>query len=82
MVKLRKRIERLRQRPKNTDSKELISILEALGFECRSAKGSHVLCKHPSICDSLTVPHQRPLKSVYVKKALPIIQLLLEEEDD
>ncbi len=82
MVKLQKRLARLRQKSKDTDSTELIAILTELGFECRAGKGSHTVCKHPDLPEvRLTIPHQKPLKEVYVKKVLHFIQPLLEEEN-
>jgi len=83
VTKLEKRIRRLAQQPKGVSSEELVSILEALGFHCRSGKGSHTVCHHPDLQGlRLTVPDQRPLRSVYVRKALRIIYQLQEMQKD
>jgi predicted RNA binding protein YcfA (HicA-like mRNA interferase family) len=83
VTKLEKRIQRLEQNPRSISSKELSSILTALGFECRGGKGSHECYKHPKLPEiKLTVPDQNPLKQPYVAKALDAIHRLEELEDD
>lgn len=82
MSKLDKRITKL-YRLKNINSNELISILEALGFEYRGGKGSHSVYKHPKLpAAKLTVPLQRPLKAIYIKQALNLIEQLEELNND
>jgi predicted RNA binding protein YcfA (HicA-like mRNA interferase family) len=41
------------------DSREIISLLIAAGFERVAQKGSHVQFKHPSKKGRVTVPHPR-----------------------
>lgn len=83
MTKLEKRIRKIAQQPKGTSSQELIGILESLGFHCRSGKGSHTVCHHPDLPGVfLTIPDQRPLLPVYIRKALKIIYQLQEMRED
>jgi predicted RNA binding protein YcfA (HicA-like mRNA interferase family) len=80
--KLDKKINRLRENPKNVSSRELKSILHSLGFELRGGKGSHECFKHPRVPEvKITVPKQTPLKKVYVIQALNVINKLMELED-
>lgn len=83
MTKLEKRLANLRQAHRNINSSELIAILESLGFELRGGKGSHKLYRHPDLPeDPITVPLQRPLRPVYIKKAVNIINKLMERTEN
>ena len=70
--KLRQRIEK---NPKNVAFRDLRLLLELYGFELRRTRGSH----HSFVGEVggrkilLIVPFRRPLKSVYVKRALDLI---------
>lgn len=83
LVKLEKRIQKLHDSPRNISDRELISILEGLGFEKRGGKGSHTGYKHPKLPHVLLiVPNQNPLKISYVIQARKIIAELLELIED
>ncbi len=78
--------EKLRQNPKNVSFDDLRTVLEDFGFEFVRSSGSHfsfniTLDDEPRL---LVVPFSRPVKPVYVNKALELIELLLaaSEEDD
>jgi predicted RNA binding protein YcfA (HicA-like mRNA interferase family) len=79
LAKLEKRIRKLYDSPRNISDRELISILEMLGFEERGGKGSHTVYKHPKLPHTLiTVPDQNPLKVSYIVQARKILSELLE----
>jgi predicted RNA binding protein YcfA (HicA-like mRNA interferase family) len=82
LAKLEKRIQKLYDSPRNISDRELINILEMLGFEERGGKGSHTVYKHPKLPHPLTVPDQNPLKVGYVVQARKIIAELLELLED
>jgi predicted RNA binding protein YcfA (HicA-like mRNA interferase family) len=72
-----KRIERLRQNPKNIRFEEIDALLTGLGFESRQ-RGSHVL--YASGKHRITVPIHRPfVKPVYIKLVLQLLEELSEE---
>jgi predicted RNA binding protein YcfA (HicA-like mRNA interferase family) len=73
--KLKRKIE---QNPKNVSFNDLETLLESFGFTVRKGKGSHHVFKRPG-CYPLTVPFNRPVKSVYVKKALKYINDLIAQ---
>jgi len=50
------------------------------GIVMRSGKGSHVTFTHPKWVDILTVPAHRPIKPIYVKKLVSLIDMLQAEE--
>ncbi len=86
MSKRQKRLARIRQNPNNVSLDDLRKVLEDYGFEYRQAVGSHytftfVLGGQTKL---LVIPFKRPLKSVYVKHALKLIDQVVQEqgEDD
>jgi hypothetical protein len=82
--KRRKRLERIRQNPKNASLEELRGILEDYGFHYRQSVGSHytfdyVLGNQTRL---FVVPFRRPVKTVYVKRAIKLIDMLIQERDE
>lgn len=70
-----RRIQRLYDQvagnPKNCRFEDLCLLLEAVGFERRNTKSSHVVFKRGQ--QVLTVPYRRPVKEHYVREALRLI---------
>jgi predicted RNA binding protein YcfA (HicA-like mRNA interferase family) len=70
-----KRRQKIAQNPKNVRFEDLRRLLEDYAFELKRTKGSH----HAFVGDvggekaSLVIPYRRPLKEVYVKKVLDIL---------
>lgn len=84
MTKREKRLQKLRQNPKNVSFDDLRSVLEDFGFELVRSSGSHhsfniMIDGEPRL---FVVPHRRPVKTVYVREALRLIDLILAEEVD
>jgi predicted RNA binding protein YcfA (HicA-like mRNA interferase family) len=50
------------------------------GIVVRKGSGSHVSFSHPKWIEILTVPARRPIKPIYVKKFVSLIDMLKEEE--
>lgn len=81
MSKRKKRLERIRNNPKNVSFDELRHLLEDYGFTLRHIAGSHYTFS-VTIHDQdhlLVVPFNRPIKAIYVKKALQLIDKVIEE---
>lgn len=77
MSKKDKLIDAIKNNPKNVKFEDLKKILEKLGYVSINRGGSHyVFTKKDSI--SLTIPYKRPVKVIYVKQVINII----EEEND
>jgi predicted RNA binding protein YcfA (HicA-like mRNA interferase family) len=76
--KRQKRLERLRQNPRDVSFEELRQVLVAEGFELDHATGSHHVFRAEAGKEILTVvvPFSRPVKTVYVKQALEAIDKL------
>lgn len=89
MSKRKKRLQRIRQNPKNVSFEDLRQLLEDYGFVLERSSGSHhsfkVQIKGETIL--FVVPYRRPVKPNYVKDALLLIEELeawmeLEDKDD
>jgi predicted RNA binding protein YcfA (HicA-like mRNA interferase family) len=64
-------IERVQSDRKTCKFEHLEALLLACGFERRKGKGSHVVFKRGGA--TLTVPRRKPVKEIYVKLALELI---------
>lgn len=87
MSKRKKRLQRIRQNPKNVSFEDLRQLLEDYGFVLQRSSGSHhsfkVQIKGEYIL--FVVPYRRPVKSNYVRDALQLIEEIeaqLEDKDD
>jgi predicted RNA binding protein YcfA (HicA-like mRNA interferase family) len=52
------------------DSREIVRMIEAEGWEFKDQRGSHAQFRHPTKKGKITVPH--PLKDVPVKTIISI----------
>jgi predicted RNA binding protein YcfA (HicA-like mRNA interferase family) len=84
VTKRRKRLERLREHPKNVSLDELRQVLEDYGFEYRQTVGSHFTfsVEIGGVMKLLVVPFRRPLKPIYVKKALELIDQVMAGQEE
>lgn len=84
MTKLDKLFAEIVNNPKDVKFEDLDKVLKYYGFERRNPKGgsSHYTYFHSSLPDILTIPKNRPIKAVYVKKAISAIQRLDRGEND
>lgn len=83
MTRIEKRIRKLHESPRNVSSRELISLLQSLGFNESGGKGSHRAFKHLKLPEAiLVVPNQDPLKVIYVIKARKFLDELMEILED
>jgi len=75
MSQKRKLYERIRSNPNNVRFEDLDKLLQWCGFMPRSQRSgtSHHFYYKPN-CDPLSIPYHRPVKIVYVKRALMLIE--------
>jgi hypothetical protein len=75
-----KLLEAMRANPNGwsiDDVKALCSTVEA---RCRAPKrGTHYKVSHPSQQDILTIPANRPIKPVYIRKLVQFVGLVMAE---
>ncbi len=80
MTKADKVLEKMRNNPRDWQMADLEAIAARFGIRVRKGKGSHVSFIHLKWVDILTVPAHRPVKPIYVKKFVSLIDALKEEE--
>lgn len=83
MTKRQKRLERLRQNPKNVKFEELRQVLVDHGFVLKRVRGSHHIFQLVLDGEVITfaVPFRRPIKAVYIHEALELIDEIAERSE-
>ncbi|MBC8100358.1 MAG: type II toxin-antitoxin system HicA family toxin [Armatimonadetes bacterium] len=90
MSKRKKRLERIRQNPKNVSFEELRQVLEDYDFTLERISGSHYIFKHKQLVTTFALPYRKSKTlAVYAKFALVLIDKVIalqsqksEEETD
>jgi predicted RNA binding protein YcfA (HicA-like mRNA interferase family) len=84
MSKREKRLEKIRQNPKDVSFEELRQVLEDHGFTLESVAGSHHNFKRRVKTETfkITIPYHKPIKSFYVKQAIKAIDAILALESN
>ena len=84
MSRRQKRLERIRRNPNNVSLADLRSVLEDYGFEHRRTSGSHYTFAYVlgGVTRLFTVPFRRPIKPIYVRQALHIIDQIAQEQGE
>lgn len=80
MSQIEKLIEAIKNNPKNVDWEEIDKVLRFYGFQRGqpSSGSSHYTYRHPRLPEIITIPKNRPVKAVYVKNAIKLIERLEE----
>lgn len=73
MTALDKLVRRMRNNPRDWRIEDIEKVAEHYGFRCRKTSGSHVTFSHAALEDILTVPAHKPVKPVYVRKLLTMM---------
>jgi hypothetical protein len=86
MSKYDKRLEGMRNNPKGDwkiDDVEALCGSYGIGYN-RPNKGSHAKVSDPAVARILTVPYSRPIKPVYIKKLVSLVDdvLVLRESEE
>jgi hypothetical protein len=71
-------LAKMRSNPQDWRIDDLLSVAACYGFEVRNNGGSHYVFSHPLIVQSLSVPARRPIKPVYVRHFVALIDQLEE----
>lgn len=80
MTKFEKTLEKMRNNPRDWQIAELEIVAGHFRITTRKGSGSHVSFTHPLWVEILTVPAHRPIKPIYVKKFISLIDSLKEGE--
>jgi len=73
MTRAVKTLEQMKANPRDWRIERLKSVADALGLVHRQPGGSHVIFRHPNGA-MLSVPARRPIKPVYVKKFVRLVE--------
>lgn len=68
----------MRQNPNDWAMENLLTVAKQRGLEVRSTSGSHHIFSHPSVKDSLSVPARRPIKAIYIKRFILLLDQIQE----
>ena len=82
MSHYKKLYEKIKNNTKDVSFEELDKLLTKVGgFIRRNPKGgsSHYTYSHPDLVDIITIPKDKPVKPIYVKKALIAFDIVKEE---
>lgn len=70
----------MRNNPRDWQMADLEGMADRFGITVRKGSGSHVTFSHLKWVVILTIPAHRPVKPIYVKKFVLLIDVLLEGE--
>lgn len=73
-----KLLNAMRQNPGDWTMPKLLTVARQHGMDVRSTGGSHHVFSHPSLKDSLSVPAHRPIKAVYIRRFVALIDQIQE----
>lgn len=73
MPRADKTLEDMRANPRDWRIESLESVAAAFGLNIRKPGGSHVVFEHPAVAEALSVPARRPIKSVYVRRFVHLV---------
>ena len=76
MSNAHKILNKMRQNPQNWRIEHFETVAVQYKVLIRKSGGSHVIFDHPKWIELLSVPSRRPIKPIYVKKFLALIDIL------
>ena len=75
-----KLLNSMRQNPIDWGIGKLLTLAKQHGLEVRSTGGSHHVFSHPSVKDPLSVPVHQPIKAIYIKRFVALIDQIQENK--
>lgn len=80
MSKSDKTLQKMQNNPRDWRIEQLEAIAKRYEIRVRKPGGSHVVFEHPSHNEMLCVPAHRPIKPIYMKRFLAMIQIIIGDE--
>lgn len=71
--RIEKTLAAMRAQPLDWRIEDLESVAAAFTIAVRKPGGSHVYFTHPAVADGLSVPARRPIKPVYVRAFVRLV---------
>jgi hypothetical protein len=81
MARADKRLQKMRQNPRDWRIEDIQSVADSLGIEWLHDGGSHVIFRSP-YGEHLSIPARRPIKPVYITKFLALAESVKEANDE
>lgn len=81
MTKADKLIQKMRNNPRDWRIEDIQTIVHRYGMDIRNPRGSHVIVTHPDLAEALSIPAHKPVKPVYIRKLVEMIDILEENEN-
>ena len=81
MVKAEKTLARMRNNPRGWTIENIKTLAQRSGIDWRQPGTSHVTFSYPGV-QPLTIPSHKPIKPIYVKLFLEMIDRVGVENDD
>lgn len=79
MSTFEKLLERMRRNPYGDWTMDnLMTVARRVGIEVRNCDGSHHVFSCPGIDEDVTVPYRRPIKPVYIRKFVALVDAARE----
>jgi predicted RNA binding protein YcfA (HicA-like mRNA interferase family) len=78
MSNAEKRLADMRQNPRDWRIEDLELVAGFAGMKVRKSGGSHVVFSHPKTARCLSVPSKRPIKPVYVKHFVAMVDEVVD----
>jgi predicted RNA binding protein YcfA (HicA-like mRNA interferase family) len=76
MTHAQKLFEKMRNNPRDWRIQQLEIIAKRYGISVRKTGGSHIVFDHPKWVELLCIPAHRPIKPIYIRKLLALIETL------
>lgn len=76
-----KRLQKMRQSPRDWRIDDIQSIAGGLGIDWQHDGGSHVIFRSP-FGEHLSIPARRPIKPIYIAKFLALVDSLKEADNE
>lgn len=73
-----KPLDAMRRNPRDWSIEQLLTVARHCGLECRNHGGSHHVFSHELLSDTVSVPAHRPIKPVYVRQFVALIDQIKE----
>jgi hypothetical protein len=70
----------MRNNPRDWRIGDLEFVAAGFGLNCRKSGGSHVVFDHPNVGEALSVPARRPIKPIYVRRFVALVDAVRGEE--
>jgi predicted RNA binding protein YcfA (HicA-like mRNA interferase family) len=71
-----KTITKMRNNPRDWRIDQIEMIAKQCGISVRKSGGSHVVLTHPTWVELLCIPAHRPIKPIYIKKLIALLEKL------